>query len=281
MQFAAGEFCRLLVMGDHHDGLALPAIEHLEQGKNFVGGFAIQIAGWLVAQKNGRVGDDGAGDADPLLLSPRHFARLVRRAVPEPHQGQRGIDMGLALGAGEAGEQQRQFDIGRSRQHRHQIVELEDKADMAGAPARKGGMRQRFQMFARDDGPPGLRPVQPADQVEDGGLARPGRPHQGGEFALGYPEIEVLQHRDPLPPAPIGFGDLPQENGVAGIGAVWLLVVALPAGGIAVEHRDASWSQTSPAAKAAIWLADFSKILPNSRNRDRYVDCGEIFPDNS
>jgi hypothetical protein len=167
--------------------------------------------------------------------------------------------MGLALGAGETGEQQRQFDVGGRRQHRHQIVELEDKADMAGAPARKGGMRQRFQMFACDVCRACLRPVQPADQVEDSGLARPGRPHQGDEFALGYPEIEVLKHRDPLPPAPIGFGDLPQENGVTG---TRLLTVALPAGGIAVEHRDASWSRNVPCRKSGNQACRFLENPP-------------------
>ena len=47
------------------------------------------------------IGDDGAGDADALLLAARHFARLVRRAVGQAHHVQRGTRHGPALGADE------------------------------------------------------------------------------------------------------------------------------------------------------------------------------------
>ena len=43
--------------------------------------FAIQIAGRFVAQEQCRVGDDGAGDADALLLTARELPRVMVRRV--------------------------------------------------------------------------------------------------------------------------------------------------------------------------------------------------------
>ena len=45
------------------------AIEGLEQIKDFVAGFSVEVARRLVAEQQSRVGDDGAGDADALLFA--------------------------------------------------------------------------------------------------------------------------------------------------------------------------------------------------------------------
>src|SRR5690606_2996510 len=49
------------------------------------------------------------------------------------------------------------------------------------------------------------RPVEPADEVEQGGLARARRPHQGDEFAAPDLEVQPLQDVDLLAPAGEGL----------------------------------------------------------------------------
>src|SRR5690606_12940675 len=61
------------IVGDHHDGLAVLAVELLQQAQDLLGGLAVQVAGGLVADQQGRVGDDRAGDRHPLLLAAGKF----------------------------------------------------------------------------------------------------------------------------------------------------------------------------------------------------------------
>ena len=61
-------FGRARIVGDHDDRLAVVAVERLEKVEDLIAGFAIQIARRLIAEKQCWVCDDGARDADALLL---------------------------------------------------------------------------------------------------------------------------------------------------------------------------------------------------------------------
>ena len=77
------------VVRHHHDRLAVLAVERLQQIEDLVAGLAIEVAGRLVAEQQRRVGDDGAGDADALLLAARELARIVVHALGEADDRQR------------------------------------------------------------------------------------------------------------------------------------------------------------------------------------------------
>ena len=72
------------VVRDHDDRLAVLAVERLQQVEDLVAGLAIEVAGRLVAEQQRRVGDDGARDADALLLAAGELPRIVLRAVARP-----------------------------------------------------------------------------------------------------------------------------------------------------------------------------------------------------
>ena len=80
---------RARVVRHHDDRLAVVAVERLQQVENLVARLAIEIARGLVAQQQRRVGDDGAGDADALLLAARELPRIVLRAFGEADDFQR------------------------------------------------------------------------------------------------------------------------------------------------------------------------------------------------
>ena len=65
------------IVRDHHDRLAVIAVERLQQVEDLVAGLAIEIAGRLVAEQQRRVGDDRARDADALFLAAGQLARVV------------------------------------------------------------------------------------------------------------------------------------------------------------------------------------------------------------
>ncbi len=74
-------FGRVRIVRDHDDRLAVIAVQRLQQIEDFIAGLAVEVAGWLVAEEQRRVGDDGAGDADALLLAARELPRIVSRAI--------------------------------------------------------------------------------------------------------------------------------------------------------------------------------------------------------
>ncbi len=69
--------------------------------QDFVGAFAVKVAGGLVAEKEGRIGDDGAGDGDTLFLSAGKLARKVVHAVRQTDDAERGFDVFAPIGFGE------------------------------------------------------------------------------------------------------------------------------------------------------------------------------------
>ena len=146
------------------------------------------------------IGDDGAGDADALFLAARQLARVVVRAIGQADHLQR--DLRRACGARpcrQLRQQQRQLDVALGGQHRQQVVELEDEADVvARASAASWPPDELVDAHAADLDGAGGRRVEPADQVEQRRLAGARRSHQGQEVALGDVEVDALQHVDAL-----------------------------------------------------------------------------------
>ena len=56
------------IVRHHHDRLAEILVELRKHGQDVLRGGGVEVAGGLVGEDQGRVGDDGAGDGDALLL---------------------------------------------------------------------------------------------------------------------------------------------------------------------------------------------------------------------
>ena len=57
------------IVGDHDDRLAHFLIEALQHAKHIARRLLVKITGRLIADQNGRVGDDRARDGNALLLA--------------------------------------------------------------------------------------------------------------------------------------------------------------------------------------------------------------------
>jgi len=88
------------IVGDHDDRLAMFTVKRLEQGQNLVPGFAVQVAGGLVAEQQSGVGHDGAGNAHALLFPAGKLAGIMLLAACEADNRQRRGHVPLPLGAG-------------------------------------------------------------------------------------------------------------------------------------------------------------------------------------
>ena len=87
-------------MRDHNNGLAMLAIQPLQQVQDLVARLAVKVARRFVAEQQCRVGDDPARNAHALLLAAGQLARIMFRALREANDRQRGRDMPFALGRG-------------------------------------------------------------------------------------------------------------------------------------------------------------------------------------
>src|SRR5205814_7816558 len=63
------------IVRDHDDGFVKILIEAFEDFEHLGGRVAVEIAGRLVGEQQGRVADDGACDGDALFLSTRKLFR--------------------------------------------------------------------------------------------------------------------------------------------------------------------------------------------------------------
>ena len=73
----------VLLVSDDHDRSALRC-QLVEDREDLVGRLAVEVSGRLVGEDERRVGDQGAGDRDALLLPTRQLLRPVIRAVVRP-----------------------------------------------------------------------------------------------------------------------------------------------------------------------------------------------------
>src|SRR5262245_7790483 len=85
MKCPARAIGRMRIVGDHDDGLAVIAIERLQQIENLISGFSIEVARGLVAKKESRIGYDSARNTNALFLTTRQLARIVLCAFRQSH----------------------------------------------------------------------------------------------------------------------------------------------------------------------------------------------------
>src|SRR5437867_889605 len=196
------------IVGHHDDGLLELPVEPVEQLEDLLGRLAVEVAGGLVGEQHRGVAHDRARDRHALLLAARELARVVVHAIGEPDQLEREQGALAALLAAHAHEQQRQLDVLERGQHRDQVVELEDEADVARAPHRE---LAPVQLVDRGVPHPHLargRTVDAADQVEERRLAAPRGAHERDEIARGHVQRQAVEHRDLLLVALVDLADI-------------------------------------------------------------------------
>ncbi|MNZ44195.1 hypothetical protein D3C78_618230 [compost metagenome] len=171
-------------MGDQHDGQLQLTVDLGQQLQHRCGGLRVQGAGGFVAQQDLRVGRQGAGDADALLLAARELRRVLFGVVRQAHAGQQPGDALVDFGPRQpARQRQRQGDIVGDGLGGQQVEVLEDHPDLLAEAAQLVGV-EGGNVFAVDDDLPARGLFQPVDQAQHGAFACAGMADQAEHLAV-------------------------------------------------------------------------------------------------
>ena len=159
---------------------------------------------------------------------PESWRGIVLRAVCQADDAQGGHRALAAFALRQGRQQQRQLDVLDGVQHRDEVIELEDEADVAAAPVGQLALGQRRQIGARDRDLARGDAVDAGDQVQQRRLARAGRAHQRDELALGHVEVDAVEDLDLLRVALIDLAHvLHADGGVVRVDVVMMAPLRL------------------------------------------------------
>src|SRR6202035_5913589 len=102
-------------------------VEPLEQIESLLRVPGIEIARRLVGNKDARIGDDGPGNRDALLLTAGELPRVMKHPVAQADDVERGSDVLAALLLRELRQQKRQLHVFERVEHGNEVVELKDE----------------------------------------------------------------------------------------------------------------------------------------------------------
>jgi hypothetical protein len=159
------------------------ALHPLQLELHLLAQLEVQRAERLVQQQHVRLVHDGPGQGDALALAAGQLSRLAAAEPGQPDHLQRAVDLRPPFRLGHPAHPQPVLDVLRHAHVREQRVVLEHGVDVPGVRRHPGDVA------AAELDPPGVRPLEPGDQPEQGGLARTGRPEQSEELAR--PDLQV------------------------------------------------------------------------------------------
>ena len=188
------------VVRHHDDGLAVIAIERLEEIENLVAGLAIEVARRLVAEEQRRIGHDRARDADALFLAAGQLTREVIHAVAKPDDRQRTSTRLRRSALPSLVSSSGSSTFRAARQHGQQVVELEHEADVAGAPRRQFAPGQLVDAVAAHADRAFRRRIEPPSRLSSVVLPEPDGPMSARKSPSGISSVTPCRTSMRSPP---------------------------------------------------------------------------------
>ena len=179
------------VVRHHHGRLPVGVHRLAHQLEDLTAGLRVEVAGRLVGEQDRGPRDEGARDRHPLLLAAGQLGRAVAAPALEadlPHELVYPRLVGLL-----AGDRERQGDVLLGVEHRQEVEELEDEANVLPAQPRQRCVAEGAQLGAGDRDRARGRLVETREQVHEGGLARPRWTHHSDELAGTHLEIDAAK----------------------------------------------------------------------------------------
>jgi len=182
------------VVTDHDHRHLVAVADGAQQVEEPLRGRRVQRACWLVGQKQPGLVDERPGYRNPLPLSPGELVGPVVGPVKEANLLEQLQSLLRPLPPPYPGSDQRHFDVLAGGQHRQQKVVLEDEPDEVAAV--QGEVPFPPDLPAIDQDPSLVGSIQPADQVQQGALARPGPAGDPDELARLDLKVDVPHRPD-------------------------------------------------------------------------------------
>ncbi len=181
------------VVRDHDDRGVEGFAGIAQEFEDFCAGFGVEVARRFVGEDDFRFVDEGAGDGDPLLLATGELIGFVVAAVGEADEGEQIINQGGVFLDIFAIQQKGQGDIFCRAEGGEQVEELENKTHLPSSHEGDLVVGQVGHALAAQDDFAVRGTVQPTEQMEQGGFAGAGRPHDGDKFALSDFKVDVAK----------------------------------------------------------------------------------------
>ena len=182
-------------MGDHHDGL-IEAVDRAAQDVEHAGARGrVEVARRLVGEDDGGASGERAGDRDALLLAAGELGRAgaSRGRRGRPSRAARSSQAGIDLAAGDP---DRQRDVLGRVEHRHEVEELEDEAELRAAQLRHPLVGEAGDLGAVDPDVAAGGLVEAGEQVHQRRLAGAGRADDRGQLTAREVEVDAAQRVD-------------------------------------------------------------------------------------
>ena len=193
-EHAVGDRRGVRVVGDHHGRLAEVGDHAAQEREDLAAGARVEVAGRLVGEHDRRPRDERAGDRDALLLAAGELGRAVAEPLGEADLvGELAHPLAVRLAAG---EREREHDVLGRREHRQQVEELEDEADVLTPQEREVVVGELRDVLAGDRHAALGRAVEAGEDVHQRRLAGARRAHDGGQLAGGDAEVDAAQRVD-------------------------------------------------------------------------------------
>ena len=180
-------------MGDDDQGGAGGPGGAGEDLHGLLGGQGVQGAGGLVGEEDPRPAHQGAGDGDPLGLPARQLGGQLVLVPVQAELGELGAGAGQGPAARGPGQQQGDGDVVQGGQVRQELAELEDEAELGQAQAGALGLVEAGDVAPGVVHAPGVGHQDPGQDVQEGGLARPGRAGDGQDLPGHDVQVDAAQ----------------------------------------------------------------------------------------
>ena len=201
-----------MVMGHHHQGGVVLAVETKQQFDHRLPGLAVEVAGGLVRQQQAGAGHEGTGNGDPLLLAAGEARRQVVQPLSQTDLGQQLPGTGLAVGL--PPQLGRQHDVFQGAQGGQQQERLEHEPHLLGPQPGASLLVQPGEGVAEDLYLAAARQIETGQQTEQGGLAGTGRTDQRQRLAGIDLQIDPFKDGEAFLTEANGFTEPPDgDNG--------------------------------------------------------------------
>ena len=184
---------KLHVVGNEDDRVTT-TMQFMENIHHFLTALAVQCAGGLVRQDHVAAVDQGSGDAHPLLLASRELVRAVVASVPEPEAREYFPCPRPASFFAYTGIDCRYFGVLGGGQVRHQVIALEDEAEILSAQPGQFIAGQFPGFLAVDSVAPLTGAVKAAKDIHQGRFPRAGCANDRHHFSAPDGQVDPLQH---------------------------------------------------------------------------------------
>ena len=179
------------IVGNQNDGAAMPVSEPLQELDDRLAARGIERGGRLIAEHNGRVAGQSAGDGHALFLAAAEISGKCLDAVPEVHFNEKFLGAPACFSSANAAHVHRERDIFDGPKRRKQVEALKNKPDVFPADPRKFPFGKRGDFLAKKLQAPGRSAENAAKDGKKRGLAASGRTHEQGELAGMDVQVDV------------------------------------------------------------------------------------------